>query len=149
MSRPFVRARPLQASKLAATVVVLLFSAGVYVGLIPTESITALFIVPLFSLTLVVVVLAETLILGYRSLQADDTLPDRFGSRPLYTTVRVGEALLAIVPAVVLVLIIERLPDGPMSGPGAIGLFFIVVGLGAVVIGGSLVRTLVEYYYHR
>lgn len=149
MSRHFVRARPLQASKLATTVVVLLYAAGVYFGIVPTRGITSLFIVPVLGFALVVVVLAETLLLGYRSLRTAESLSDRFGARPRYALVRGGEVLLAFLPAVAFVVIVERLPDGPMSGPGAIGLFFVVVGLGLLAIGGCLVRTLVEYYHHR
>ncbi len=36
-----------------------------------------------------------------------------------------------------------------MSGPGTIGLWLIMIGLGLPIIGGSLVRTLTEYYYYR
>jgi sterol desaturase/sphingolipid hydroxylase (fatty acid hydroxylase superfamily) len=140
---------PLQAGKLAAIVLVLLFSAGVFFELVPAGSITALLVVPVLALGLALVVAAETAVAGYRTLRDGERLTDRLAARPTYSVVRAGEVVAALLPVVAFALVVAALPAGPMAGPGAIGLMFVVVGLALVVFGGSLVRTLAEYYYHR
>jgi hypothetical protein len=36
-----------------------------------------------------------------------------------------------------------------MAGPGAIGVFFVVLGLAALVLVGTLIRTVAEYVDYR
>lgn len=149
MPSHFLRARPLQAAKLAAIVVVLPYSAGVIFGLVPVESITSLIVVPFLAIGLVVAVAAETLLAGVRALRADGRLADRLASRPFYTLVRAVEVLAAVVSVGAVAYIVASIPEGPMAGPGALWLWFVVVGLAGLVLVGSLVRTLAEYYHHR
>lgn len=149
MSLQFVRAKPLQACKLAAIVVVLLFTGGVLSGFVPGRGPTSLFLVPVLALAVAVAVAAETLLAGYRSARTGGSPTDRFAARPLYAVVRAGEVLLVVLSVGAFVFVVSSLPDGPMAGPGAIGLWFLVVGLGLLVLAGSLVRTLTEYYYQR
>ncbi len=149
MSPSFHRSEPLQAAKLVGTVVTLVLVTARFVGLLPGQSVGSLFLVPLFALALVFVVASETLLAGYRALRSDGTLSDRLRNRPVYALVRAGEAGFAVLAAGAFVIIVWSLPDGPMAGPGAIGLLFVMVGLGLLVVVGSLVRTLTEYYYAR
>lgn len=149
MSLQFARAKPLQVGKLAAIVVALLFSAGAFFGLVPAESVTALFVVPLLALVLAVVVVAETAFAAYRTVRTGGTVVDRLASRPVYSVVRAVEVVAALLSVGAVALVLAALPPGPMAGPGAIGLMFIVVGLALLVLAGCLVRTLAEFYYHR
>ena len=149
MSTQFVRAEPLQACKLTAIVALLLYSTGVFFGVVPSQGITSLFLVPLLAFALALVVTAEALFTGFRSVHTDGSLTDRFTDRRVYVIVRAAEVVLAVLPVGVVVAIVAALPDGPMAGPGAIGLFFVLIGLGLLVLGGSLVRTVAEYYYYR
>ncbi|MEF8840267.1 MAG: hypothetical protein V5A62_01390 [Haloarculaceae archaeon] len=149
MSLQFVRAKPVQACKLGVIVAVLLFAAGGVFGVIPGRGLTDLFLVVGLGVVLVLVVAAETLLAGYRFTRTDTALPDRLTDRPIYTVARAIEAVSVVLVAGGFVLFVTELPDEPPAGPGAIGVLFVVAGLGVVVLGGSLVRTLAEYYYHR
>jgi hypothetical protein len=149
MSPSFHRSEPVQAAKLASIVVTLVLATAGFVGLLPGQSVGSLFLVPLLALVLVAVVTAETLLWSYRALRSDDTPSDRLRNRPAYALVRAGEAGVAALAAGSFVFVLWSLPDGPMAGPGAIGLLFVVVGLGLLVVAGCLVRTLTEYYYVR
>jgi len=149
MSVPFVRTRPLQAGKLAAIVVALPIGGAVFFGLVGYPGVLGLFLVPLLGIGLTLVVAVEALVTGYRAVRAGRPASGWLGDRPVYTVVRAGEAVAAVAWVAGLLYVLSTIPDGPMSGPGAIGLWMIVVGLALVVVVGSLVRTLVEYYYHR
>jgi len=146
---PFYSAKPLQAAKLVAVAGTLGFGVlGAY-RVLPDQQLAALLTVPVVSLALALVVTAETLVAGYRLVRAGPAASDRLAARPAYTLVRGVEAVAAAFTVGGTVVVIERVPDGPMAGPGAMGLLFVVVGLGLAVMGGSLLRTLTEYYYHR
>jgi len=149
MSLQFVRAKPVQACKLVAVLAVLLFAAGSVFGAIPGRGLTDLFLVVGLGVVLVLVVAAETVFAGYRFTRADTALSDRLTDRPIYTVARAIEAVSVVLVAGGSVLFVAELPDEPPAGPGAIGVLFVVAGLGVVVFGGSLVRTLAEYYYYR
>lgn len=146
MSRQFARAKPLQAGKLATITAVLLFAAGATFGLIP-RGLDALLFTTVFSLGLTLVIVAETLRAGFRALRTDEPLGRRFADRPVYTAVRAGEAVIAILASSAFVVSFSVFT--PVAGPGAIGLLFVGVALGLLILGASLVRTLTEYYYHR
>jgi len=149
MEFSFPRARPLQAGKLAATVVALLVSTVAFFGLVPVTDITTLFLAPVVAFFLTMVVVAEALVAGYRALGDDRRLTERLADRPLYTAVRALEAGLAVAAVAGFVALVAWIPDGPMAGPGAIGVFFVVVGLAALVLAGTLLRTLAEYVDYR
>lgn len=149
MNPQFFRVKPVQTVKLVAIIVTLLFAAGGVFGVIPGQGFNGLFGILFLSIGLTLVITAETLLAGYRSIGAGLSLTDQFAERQLYTAVRALEVVSAIVAVGGLVVLIARLPDEPPAGPGAIGLLFIVTGLGLVILGGSLVRTLTEYYYYR
>lgn len=121
----------------------------VFSGLISAQNVTSLFLVPVLSLGPVLTVTAEMLLADYRYIRTGGSLTDRLANRPMYTIVRTVEIFFTFLSVGVFSIIIGPLPDGPMSGPGAIGLLLIMVGLGLLILGGSLVRTLTEYSYHR
>lgn len=149
MSLQFVRDRPVQAAKLVAIVATLLFAVGGVFGVIPDQGLTSLFPIVLLSLGLLLVILVETLLAGYRSTRGRCSLADQFAEHRAYILVRAVELLGAIITAGGFVFLIVMLPDEAPAGPGAIGLLFILVGLGLVVLASSLLRTVTEYYYYR
>ena len=147
MLRDFLAAKPLQACKLAAIAGVLLFGLAGFFGVIPGQQLGALLLVPAVSIALALVVIAETLVVGYRAVRAADPRADRLTVHPAYTVVRALEAAVAFLAAGGIVATIAALPDEPIPGPGAIGLLFVFVALGLLVLVTSLVRTLAAYYY--
>lgn len=146
MFRQFARAKPLQAGKLATIVLVLLYAAGATSGHLP-GGLQALLFTAVFSLGLTLVIVAETLRAGFRATRADEPPGRRLAHRRVYTAVRAAEAVIAILAASAVVVSFSVFT--PVAGPGAIGLLFIMVALGLLILGASLVRTLTEYYYHR
>jgi hypothetical protein len=149
MPLQFFRAKPVQACKLAAIVVTLLFAVSGVFGFIPGRGFTGLFGIIFLSLTLALVVAAETLLAGYRSLRAGDSPLNQLPVRQLYVVIRALEVISAIVSMGAFVVLIATLPGELPEGPGAIGLLFIATGIALVVLGGSLLRTLTEYYDYR
>jgi ABC-type polysaccharide/polyol phosphate export permease len=149
MSLQFFRVKPIQAGKLGAIIVVLLVAAGGIFGLIPGQGFTGLFLIIALSIGLVLVVAAETIHAGYRATVTDTGLREHLTTSSWVTVARVIEAVSVVVGTGGVVLLISRLPDEPPAGPGAIGVLFIVTGLSAVVLGGSLIRSLAEYYGYR
>ncbi|MFC7018243.1 hypothetical protein ACFQHP_00815 [Halomicroarcula sp. GCM10025743] len=149
MARPFRRERPLQTAKLAGVVVTLGYAVGVYLGIVSSGSITSLIVVPLLGLGLVLAVVAESLLAGHRLVRDETTVGDRLSARPLYTAVRAVEALSVVLAVAFFGALVVWIPSGPMAGPGAIGVFFVVLGLGLLVVVGTLCRTLAEYYFYR
>lgn len=149
MTRQFLRAKPLQACKLVAIAVVVPVGVAVFVGLLPTADVGMLFLLPLLALALVFVVTAETLVAGVRLVSAGGSLTDRFGERPVYAVVRAAEVLAVLLSVGVFASVLSLIPSGPMAGPGAIGLWMLMVALGVVVVAASLVRAVTEFYYYR
>ena len=149
MLRDFLAAKPLQTSKLAVIVGVLVFGLVGYFRVIPGQQLGALLLVPFVSILLALVIVGETLVASYRVARADDPLSSRLTARPAYAVVRILEAVIALLAAGGIVVAILTLPDEPMPGPGAIGLLFVFAALGLLVLVTSLGRTLVEYYYYR
>jgi uncharacterized membrane protein len=149
MARPFVRSQPLQAAKLAAVVGLVAFAAAGFSGFLPGFELTGLLLVMFLAPVLALVVALEAIVAGFRVLRADRSVREQFADRPAYALVRVAEPLVALVAAGSFVFLFDSFTDGPMAGPGAIGLMFIGVGLGLLVFGTVVVRVLVEYYGHR
>lgn len=147
MSPSFVRSNPLQALKLGAVLGVLGFGVAGVAGLLPGRGLGSLLVLAFFPMGLAVLVAAEALHAGYRLARLDER-GDRLRERPWYTAVRAIEVVVTILaPAAFYVLIVQI--GGEVAGPGAIGLLFVGIALGLVAFGGVLLRTLVEYYYHR
>lgn len=146
MPSTFARSKPLQAGKLVAIVLTLVFALAGIFGLLPGAGLTALLVVPIVSLALAAVVALETLWAAAVAVRTDGLRTQGVTDRPLYTIVRAGEVVVAIPAAVTFIGLFVTFTDGPMSGPGAIGLLFIGVGLGVLILSVSLVRTVGEYY---
>lgn len=149
MSLPVYRGKPVQASKLGVIVATLLFAmAGVY-GVLPGQALTGLILVVFLSFVLAVVITGETILAGYRLIGTSRSLTEVLGDRPMYTIVRAIEVACTILWAAGFAYLISTIPEGPMSGPGAIGLLFMMAGIGLLILGGGLIRSLSEYYFYR
>lgn len=147
MSQAFIHAKPLQALKLGSVLGILVFGIVGIAGLLPRQGLDGLLILAFFPMVLALVVGAEALLAGYRLARADDP-GSRLRSRPWYTAVRVIEVVATIgAPGTFYVLIVEV--GSEIAGPGTIGVLFFGVGLGLVAFGAVVLRTVVEYYYHR
>ncbi|WP_311172068.1 hypothetical protein [Halobellus ordinarius] len=145
MVPPFLTTKPLQACKLLGVVTTAAVLFGIVFEIVPTESITVLFFVPVVAFVFAVVITAETVLAGYHVVQNGTSFAERFSRDPLYGVVRIGEFLFALLAVGAVGVILVLLPDGPMAGPGALGLFYILVGLSLLILFGSLVRSITEY----
>ncbi|MFC6615293.1 hypothetical protein ACFQAS_10075 [Halopenitus salinus] len=150
MIRRFLAAKPLQACKLVAVVCILAIATLGFFRILPGQQLRVLLLVAFLGPVLALVVLAEALVAGYRTLRSEDDSPtDRLAARPAYTVVRAVEVVVPLLAGGAFAVLIATLSDEPMSGPGAIGLLFVGVGLGLLALVSILVRTLAEYVLHR
>lgn len=139
----FLRARPLQAAKLAAIVLTVLYALGGLYGVLPDHGLTGLFLVVLLGIGLAVQITAETLLVGFRAFATDGSLTDRFDEGRLYPVVRAIEIAGALAWGAGFAFLVSLVPESP------IGLLFMLAGIGVVILGASLLRTLTEYHYFR
>ncbi|MFC6873360.1 hypothetical protein [Halobellus marinus] len=149
MVPPFLTTKPLQACKFLGVAASAFVLIGIVFEIVPIGSITVLFFVPVVAFVLAVVITAETVLAGYRVVQKGTSLAERSSRDPVYSVVRVGEFLFALLAVGAFGVLLVLLPDGPMSGPGALGLFYILVGLSLLILFGSLVRSITEYVRFR
>lgn len=149
MIRPFARSQPLQAIKLTSILVVLIVaSAGTY-GVISSLGLSSLFLIVVLGFLLGLIIIGETLLSTIRAVESGESIRDQVTSRPMSVVFRTLEFASVVIPAMGLVYLINSIPEGPMAGPGAIGLLFIITGLGMMPMGGSLMRSLFEVYNFR
>ncbi|SDX99386.1 hypothetical protein [Halopenitus persicus] len=148
MSRQFLAAAPLQACKLAAVLVTVLATVVALTGFSPVGPLRVFLLVAFLGPLLGLVVLAETLVVGYRALLTDEAPLGRFGDRPIYRVARVLEIVLVVTAGAAFVVLIATLPEN-LPGPGAIGVLFVGVALGLLVLAAVLARTVLEYVLHR
>lgn len=147
MPSSFIREKPLQALKLTAVVGALAFAVVGLFGVLPGRGLNGLLSLAFFPMILAVVVAGEALLAGYRLARADDPAA-RLVARRGYTAIRAIELVVTVVaPGIFYVLIVSV--GNEVAGPGAIGLLLVGIALGLVAYGAVLLRTLVEYYYHR
>lgn len=147
MLSSFIQTKPLQALKLIAVIGSLVFGVASVTGVLPGQDLTSLLSLAFFPMILAVVVGAEALLAGYRLVRADNPAA-RLTARRRYTAIRVIELVVTVAAPGIFYVFIVRI-GGEVSGPGAIGVLFIGFGLGLLAYGAVLLRTLVEYYYHR
>lgn len=147
MPSSFIRAKPLQALKLTAVLAVLAFACVGVVGMLPGQELTGLLVLAFFPLVIGVVVIVEALLAGYRLVRAGDP-GARLTARRGYTAIRVLELVVTVLAPVIFYVLIVQM-GSEVSGPGAIGLLFIGIGLGMVAYGSVVLRTLAEYLYYR
>ena len=150
MTQRFIKAKPLQACKLAAGLGTLLVTVLAVFNPLPGNGWEILLLAPVIALGLVLVVTAETLVAAYHALRSDIRLTDQLSAQPAYTLVRTSEVAIPLVGTVAFVGWLNTLYIGPnMAGPGAIYLLFVILGGASLILATVLARTLVEYYYHR
>lgn len=147
MLHQFARSQPLQTIKLAAILIALPVAAADIYGIIPWGGVSSLFLVVVLGFLVGLLIIAETLVVGVRVLKSTAPIRDRIDAKPAYVALRTLEVASVIIPAGGFVSLISRIPEGPMAGPGAIGLLFILTGLSLLPIAGSLIRTIFELYY--
>jgi len=148
MLTQFLRTQPVQACKLGAIIVVLLFATGGVFGVVPVPEVTGLFLIIVLSVGIAFVVVAERLYAGYRFIDTDTSLRKHLTNPSVVTFTRAIEAVGVALVTGRFILFIATYPDPAPTG-GIIDILSIMVKLGVVVLGGSLIRTLSEYYCYR
>lgn len=155
-----VGGNPLQAAKLGGiSLALLLGSLGFFrvvdprgvVGAHPLVDgqFLALLLVPLASLALVAVVLAETAVAGYRALRADASLRAQAADRPGYLAVRSVEAGVAVLGLVLVLLAVPVLLAAATPAPVGVGIMLGLLAVGVGILAASLLRSAAELVYFR
>lgn len=139
---------PIQIGKFVVTVVPLRFGVLGYWRIIPAQQLTALLVVPFVGSLLAVVIIAETLVTGFRMIRDERSVLDRLSAERACTAIRALEATVVFSLTASIVGLILRLPDEPMARPGVIGLLFIFTALGGLIPVENLLRT-TEHHVQR
>lgn len=77
----------------------------------------------------------------------NESMGEQIGARPVSVGLRTVEVAGVLIAAGGFGYLLSIIPDGPMGGPGAIGLMFIVTGLGLIPQEECLIRTGAESSY--
>ncbi|MFW6320430.1 MAG: hypothetical protein ACOC0Z_01155 [Halohasta sp.] len=150
--------RPLQASKLIAVILGLLFGfvgtvrflgAGRVVdgSVLADGEFLALVFVPVVGLAVIGIVSVETLHAGYRVLRAERSIQLQASGRVGYVLIRGIEAATAVVGLAVIAELAPRLFAYAMPAPTGVGPLFGLTGVGTAVLVASLVRSAAELWY--
>lgn len=154
-----VRRKPLQAAKLAAVLLTLAFGVTGFFRLVDFGAVTgspvlgggqflALVFVPLLALGLVLVVVAETLVAGYRLLGADESVAARLRRRPGYLLLRGVEAAVAVGGAALALAALPVLFADATPAPAGVGALLFLLAVGVGILCASLLRSLAELFVY-
>lgn len=108
----------------------------------------ALIFLPLVSLGLVVVVFAETVVSGYRSLRSDRSLRDQAIDRVGYLFLRGMEAGLAVLGVAIMISAIPLLLAESTPAPIGVGIMLLLFVVGIGILCVSLVRSTAELFVY-
>lgn len=159
MLRSFIKSKPLQAGKLAGILFTLGLGIAGFLRLVPIEysvdsplfvdsQFLALIGIPLLSLVLVGVVILETFVAAIRVLRSDRSIRSHVSSNIWYALVRLVEGTVALLGVALIVLGVGTLTSSSLPAPAGVGLLLGLMLVGIGVLFTSLLRTLVELYYH-
>ncbi|MDZ5811651.1 hypothetical protein U4E84_09885 [Halorubrum sp. AD140] len=159
MIRSFIKIKPLQAGKFAGIILTLGLGIAGFLRPIPIDysvgspllintQFLALIGIPLLSLVLVGIVILETVIGAVRLLHSDRSIRSHATSNLGYSLARIIESSVALLGVALLVLGVGTLTSSSLPAPAGVGLLLglMLVGIGVLVT--SLLRTLVELYFH-
>lgn len=159
MLRSFITNKPLQAGKLTGILLTLGLGIAGFLRLIPVNysvdspllvdsQFLALIGIPLLSLVLVGVVILETFVAAIRLFRSDRSIRAHVPSNLWYALVRIVEAIVALLGVGLIVLGVGTLTSSSLPAPAGVGLLLGLMLVGIGVLFTSLLRTLVELYYH-
>lgn len=154
-----VKKKPLQAGKFGGILLALGLGIGGFFRIIDASAIIdgpalvdgqflALIFIPLVSLGLVVLVFAETLITGYRSIRADEAIRDQLTGRAGYILLRGVEAGFAFVGVTVMFTALPVLFAESTPAPAGVGIMLLLMAVGLGILVTSFVRSIAELFIY-
>ena len=151
-----LRRKPLQAAKFVGIVLAIvlavagffrLFDASAVLGpLVGDGQFLALVVLPLVSLGLIIVIVAETLLSGYRGLRSERPIGEQIASHPGYVPLRAAEAGLALLGLILIVSIVQVVTASSTPAPAGVGAMLVLFAVGLGVLVASLVRSGAEIF---
>ncbi|MFB6219656.1 MAG: hypothetical protein ABEH77_10880 [Halobacteriaceae archaeon] len=150
-----VRRKPLQVGKLVGVLLVLVAGGAGFLQLVDASAVVgdprladgqllALVFVPLVSLGLVVLVFAEAVVSGYRSLRSATPVTEQVSGRAGYVLLRGVEAAVAVVAVALMAAALPVLFAESTPAPAGVGIMLLLLVAGVAVLLASLVRSLAE-----
>lgn len=154
-----VKRKPLQAGKFAGILVAIVLGVGGFFRIFGGRGIVddpllgdgqflALVLIPLLSFGLVLVVLVETVVTGYRSLRADESVTEQLTDRISYTVLRSVEAVFAVVGAAIMLTVLPVLVADSTPAPAGVGIMLVAMAVGFGILFASLVRSFAELFVY-
>lgn len=155
-----VREKPLQAGKFVGVLLALALGVGGFFRVVDATAIVgdpllgdgqflALVLVPLVSLGLVGLVLAETVVTGYRVLRSGEPVGDLIAGRRGYVLLRGAEALVAVVGVAIVAAALPPLFADSTPAPAGVGIMLLLLAVGLGILVVSLVRSAAELFVYR
>ena len=154
-----VRKTPLQAVKFVGILLALILAIAGFLRIIDAPAIAdgpllsdgqflALVLLPLASLGLVVVVFAETVVSGYRSIQSDRSLREQMNGRYGYLVLRSVEAGLALLGVVIMFAATPSLFAESTPAPAGVGIMLLLFVVGFGILFVSFLRSTAELFVY-
>lgn len=153
--RRTIARKPLQAGKFVGILLALLFGIGGFLRIFNLRAVIghptladgqflAIVLIPLVSLGLVVVVVLETIVDGYRSIRSDESIQQQLTGRPTYVLLRVIEAAIAVTGVAIMVAALPVLFAESTPAPAGVGLMLLLLVIGFAILLTSFIRSGVE-----
>ncbi|MEZ3170116.1 hypothetical protein ABNG03_05695 [Halorubrum sp. RMP-47] len=154
------RRKPIQTGKFCGVLLVLVLAFAGFFRLVDASLLVddprladgqflTLLLVPVISAGLMVVIVFETVITGYKAIQADASVADQLTGRLGYVTLRGAEAGTAVAGVLVMVAIVPTLFADGTPAPAGVGLLLLLLVIGGGILVLSLLRSFAELVIYR
>lgn len=153
------RRKPVQAGKFVAILLSVVLGVGGFFRIINATAIVgnpllgdgqflALVLLPLVSLGLVLLVVAETLVTGYHVIRSDESLTERIAGRAGYTLLRGAEAGIALIGVTIMITALPVLLAEATPAPAGVGIMLLLLAVGLAILFTSFVRSSAELFVY-
>ena len=154
-----VKRKPLQAGKFIGILLAIVLGVGGFFRIIDAKAIIdgpmlgdgqflTLLLIPLISFGLMFVVFVETLITGYRSLQADESVKEQLPGQTGYVLLRGVEAAVAVVGVTIMFTSLPVLFAESTPGPAGVGIMLLLMAVGFGILFVSFIRSFAELFIY-
>ena len=157
--REALKTKPLQTAKFLGILFVLVFAIAGFLRIIDPSSFMqgpmsldgqflALILLPLVSFGVVLLVVVETLVSGYRSLRSERAFRDQIDGRVGYLLLRSAEAGLALLGMLLLTAAVQPLFAESTPAPAGVGIMLLLFVIGLGILCVSFVRSAAELFVY-
>lgn len=156
---PVVHAKPLQTAKFVGILLSLVLGVAGFFRLIDARAVfggsplgdgqfLALLLIPVISVLLVLVVVLETLVAGYRIVRSAASPGEQLSGRVGYLLIRGVEAAIALGGTTVIVTALPVLVADDTPAPAGVGVMLLLMAVGLGILVASFIRAGAEIFVY-